>query len=358
MGDVCACDATNICPKHPNLCKRYVCTASGRCEAQNKPNRITKCPDPKNNPCTRDYCQDGVCVHPPKPDGTDCGAGKRCLRGQCLAPECTPGQQCRAATCAELVLTKRATCRANGTCPSKFEVNCDDGIACTVDSCDAANNRCVNTPEDFGCKAPRICDPQAGGCRCPDDLPDQCLARCVDTQNDANFCGSCDRRCQTQAPETCGETGTCADGQCFKYSRKTTCGTSTGANDTTVEIGRCDGNGACVMSQESCFPGHLCIDGACKFPCTQDEHCVSDRWCATEFRGFCSGKQANGAPCDRPRQCASGFCTNGVCCEGDCNDNIACTADTCDSTGTCVHTADSGLCELGQTCDPQQGGCV
>jgi len=40
---------------------------------------------------------------------------------------------------------------------------------------------------------------------------------------------------------------------------------------------------------------------------------------------------------------------------GDCDDEIACTRDLCLITGECTHVPDSGLCNIGDTCDPGSG---
>jgi hypothetical protein len=46
--------------------------------------------------------------------------------------------------------------------------NCDDGIACTSDSCNVNTNQCVHTPNDSACPADSYCDPTKG---CVANLP-------------------------------------------------------------------------------------------------------------------------------------------------------------------------------------------
>ncbi|HEY2516803.1 MAG TPA: hypothetical protein VGI39_38295, partial [Polyangiaceae bacterium] len=43
--------------------------------------------------------------------------------------------------------------------PTSKPMNCDDGIACTNDSCDATKNACVHVPDDANCPASSYCDP-------------------------------------------------------------------------------------------------------------------------------------------------------------------------------------------------------
>jgi len=49
---------------------------------------------------------------------------------------------------------------AGGFCvPSGKPMNCDDGVPCTSDSCDATSNKCVHTPTDQSCPDGEYCDP-------------------------------------------------------------------------------------------------------------------------------------------------------------------------------------------------------
>jgi len=58
---------------------------------------------------------------------------------------------------------------AGGFCvPTGQPMNCDDGIACTTDSCDANTNACVHTPNDSACPNGEYCDPTQN---CVQELP-------------------------------------------------------------------------------------------------------------------------------------------------------------------------------------------
>ncbi len=52
--------------------------------------------------------------------------------------------------------------------PTGKPMNCDDGISCTSDSCDATSSQCVHTPNDAACPAGAYCDPKAN---CVASLP-------------------------------------------------------------------------------------------------------------------------------------------------------------------------------------------
>ncbi len=70
--------------------------------------------------------------------------------------------------------------------------------------------------------------------------------------------------------------------------------------------------------------------------------------------------------CERNADCADGNecngierCVRGACVAGtpiDCDDDLACTDDSC-SDGMCLHEPDDGLCDVGETCD-RDDGCV
>src|SRR5262249_40500533 len=89
---------------HPNPCNGVETCRSGACVAGTPLN----CDDA--NPCTADACNPMAgCQHTPAANGTACGAGNACTLGD--------------------------TCQA-GVCAGGAAVNCDDGDACTTDTCD------------------------------------------------------------------------------------------------------------------------------------------------------------------------------------------------------------------------------
>jgi hypothetical protein len=73
------------------------------------------------NPCTRDTCEEGTgaCLSEPEPDGLPCDSGDPC--------------------------TEAETCRSGGCSGSPLV--CDDGLFCTVDSCDPATGGCLYLEE-------------------------------------------------------------------------------------------------------------------------------------------------------------------------------------------------------------------
>jgi hypothetical protein len=121
--------------------------------------------------------------------------------------------------------------------------------------------------------------------------------------------------CTRQAPQSCGQDGTCNGlGGCAKHRAGTSCGQASCSGGGLVPASSCDGNGACLAgSPITCNPA-ICESGACKVVCTSDTDCVSPRTCNN---GSC-GPRPLGVECTENGQCKSGFCADGVCCDNAC----------------------------------------
>lgn len=124
------------------------------------------------NPCTVTTCSNNVCSSIAKAEGTSCSDDNFC-NGE---------EVCSAGAC------------VSGTAPT-----CDDGIACTDDTC--TNNQCVNTSNNGLCDNGQFCD-------------------------GAEICTSAG--CQAGTPPDCGS-GTCDEAN-------DVCVVNPGCVDVTVEI--------------------------------------------------------------------------------------------------------------------------
>lgn len=138
-----------------------VCTATDACH-------IAGACDPAN----------GTCSNPPAPDGTTCSDGTACTRtdscraGACVGSNpvvCTATDQCHVAgtcdsstgTCSNPAAPDGTTCTDGngctptdachtGICIGAGSLNCDDGDACTTDSCDSTTGGCRHDPAGCG----------------------------------------------------------------------------------------------------------------------------------------------------------------------------------------------------------------
>ncbi len=215
-------------------------------------------------------------------DGIACTLDSCGVSGRCeplpLDELCMPGETCAVGV----------GCRAGQSCTSTAE--CDDGIACTVEQC-VAGGSCRITPLDARCTAPTpVCDPAMGcvadsGCS-TDGECDDAIACTLDA------CGV-DRRCVHDPIDA-----RCAMGE------------------------RCGGSG--------CFTPRPCTTAA---DCQDDDFCNGAEVCMPEF---------GCAPAATPRACA---------------DTDACTMDRCDAAaGMCVFECDRSRPEC--MCPTPGGSCT
>ena len=199
------------------------------------------------------------------------------------------GVSCRSGECA---------LAADGCAPgfSHCSASSDDG--CETDLSRASN--CGNCGKT--CATSEKCAPAGGSfvCAnsCPSTAPQVCGGACVNTTTDSQNCGGCNIRCSKACiGDTCAE----------------------------------------------CTPGtDLCV-GAIHSRCSDAGKWVPD--------GGSQCKAQNGASCNVPSECQSGYCVSGVCCNTACAGNcMSCAqADTGKSNGSCAPitagiTAPAGQC--------------
>jgi hypothetical protein len=242
------------------------------------------------------------------------------------------------------------------------DADCDDGSACTDDSCDAGI--CVNT--DNYDPAVDCCDPVDGTLTLIDDgndcTTDVCDPATGDVTHDPVPNGTpCDDGMFCVVDEFCTD-GVCSGGDSYDCS----------ALDGPCRQGVCDEDlNACVA--QAINEGQPCDDGLF---CTDDETCAAgectggvphdctalDDQCnvgvCNEDTDQCEAQPANeGQPCDDGLCCnVNEICTAGTCGGGsprDCGDGIDCTADTCDeglAPDCCVNTLVPAYCLIDNVC--------
>jgi hypothetical protein len=175
------------------------------------------------NECTVDACDpvSFLCTHAPLGDGESCGSNP-CAPGACQGDVCVPGtpvpgcvpchtnddcedgSACTIDTCNELGRCEREgseggtcddgdPCTLNDRCTNDVcagtPLTCDDGVACTADFCDSGT--CVNQAESSSCAAPSECatsecapdDPDADRRGCVTRSADFELAECTEDDN-------------------------------------------------------------------------------------------------------------------------------------------------------------------------------
>src|SRR5688572_11889136 len=286
------------------------------------------------------------------------------------AASCNDGLPCTMDSCDVLA----------GTCSSV--AGCNDGNPCTSDVCGATG--CVYTPltgtpcaDGDLCTASESCS--AGTCvgqpvvcddanECTDDI---CLSHtgCIFAPRDCSDGDECTRdACQPGVG--CVSTAiTCVDG-----SLCTTDGCDPAVGCTYVPIG-CDDGNACtgdtchpllgcqtppivcndenICTDDSCDPATGCIFAPNTLTCDDVNPCTENDVCGG---GTCAGTLIS---CDDADACTADACDPATGCGHtaiDCDDTDPCTTDTCDSAIGCQNAAcdDANLC-TNDVCDTGVG---
>jgi fibro-slime domain-containing protein len=129
------------------------------------------------NPCTNDYCLNGVIYNVPMncDDGRNC-TDDSCVAGQCLnVPiQCPSEDKCRPGHCDEA---------RGGVCVYE-EVNCDTGLKCLIGTCNPDTGVCVRTH--------RLCDDgnvcSVDSCSEQSDSPDGCVYEFIPGCAETTYC--------------------------------------------------------------------------------------------------------------------------------------------------------------------------
>ena len=197
------------------------CTESDACAAGKCTGEAKKCDD--SDACTVDSCKDGKCETAPATDAP-CDDSDKCTtddkcddKGKCngAAKDCDDGNKCSIDTCADGVCSSGAVqegpcedgdlcttgdkCEKDGTgklvCKAGDVKKCDDGVECTVDSCDK-DKGCVTVIDD---KLEKACYPG-------DDKfkgVGECTIGAQKCQQDGTL-GACEGAALPAAKDTCG----------------------------------------------------------------------------------------------------------------------------------------------------------
>ena len=365
-GDVCTTG---------DVCHAQVCTGQG----------LLACDDA--NPCTADSCDalqgclhasvDGECD-----DGNACTPLDACAGGFCAGTGlldcndqdpctndwCDPASGCvhkfSSAPCSDDNVCTTGDICAGGECLGTGTLGCDDGNACTDDSCDPQSG-CVHSPNQGACDDQNPCTAN-----------DQCvvgvckglgLTDCNDqdpcTNDWCDFQEGC-LHMLNQAPcddgDACTAEDHCADGLC--------------ASGIPID---CDDDNVCT--DDSCDPAFGCHyvdnDALCddSNPCTADDACASGKCLATQLTDCTDGNDCtddfcdplsgcvhadNALPCDDGDACTvTDLCDAGACAGSgvpDCDDGDVCTSDGCEPDSGCVHLPVTPCCGDGALEDPEE----
>lgn len=365
---VCGEQAGFSCPTDNNVCHAPTCDASMSC-AQ-KPLTGNACPDA--NLCNgTETCQNGVCSGLGTPK--DCDDKNPCTiddcdpkTGACIntpqgGASCDDGNLCNGI----------GICNAIGACVVNPSPSCDDGEICTTDSCDP-------TPVTGGCKHANntvVCtdaDPCTTGDKCGGG---KCVGGTQTKCDDGNACtaDSCKAGVGCQfVPLTdtvCSDGNDCSTGDhCEAGACKATGGTICAVPNNSCKTSKCDGTtgGQCVVVNDDtakcrtdlCHDFSQCSGGVC--PAGEPVSCDDGNPCTTdgcEPATGCTHVADDAATCTDADLCTDTACKKGKCVAID----AQCDAfDDCHIAGTC--NPKSGFCDSppapsGTECDSGSGKC-
>ncbi|MBM4353341.1 MAG: hypothetical protein FJ109_06010 [Deltaproteobacteria bacterium] len=378
------CDPAGGCQHFPNgksCSDGNVCTTGDLCnEGACVPSGELPCDD--GNPCTDDTCIAAAgCQHVsnqgPCDDGNACTTGDACTAGQCKPTGiafCDDGNACTADSCQPAngcfhqpmggscsdgnPCTIGDQCEL-GACKPGIPMACDDGNACTDDSC--VQGKCIHAPNQAVCDDGNAC---TKGDACSQGA---CAYVALTDCNDDNTCTSdiCDplKGCLhllNSAP--CDDGSACTTGDLCKLGQ--CAGTATlSCNDfNPCTDDSCDPKTGCVFKANSaqCNDGNLCTSG----DLCQEGKCVSGEAVACDDANVCTTDACdpktgctfvhNTNPCSDGSACtAADACQDGKCVPGPqitCNDGNSCTDDSCNAGAGCQFVPNSAPCDDGNVC--------
>jgi hypothetical protein len=297
----------------PEVCSPSMPGADARGCAAGAP--ITCTPDAFA--CTIEACDEAAAACRSTPDSSSCTSGNVCTATSGdPASGCTPGRTCTtSAECDDGNVCNGAETCGGGICRSGTNLSCNDGVGCTLDSCDPTMG-CQHVTSDAICDDHLVC-------------------------NGIEMCNAT-LGCQAGAPLVCSDAFGCTADSCSEAAG----GCLHVPNDTLCSDGQlCNGAETCVIgagcqagAPPSCSDGIACTLDACSSGANACTHTPMDALCSNG--SFCDGVES----CSATLGCVAGTPVN-------CNDGLACSTDTCvEATMACDHTYDSSLCSSGNVC--------
>ncbi len=368
--------------------------------------------------CTADSCDDAQgCLHTPvdavcKDDmfcnGVEfCDPTFGCLAG--TLADCSDGIECTIDECEEIadecihtsddpVCDNGTFCDGSESCDALLGCSlgslpsCDDGVACTADSCDSLSDACAHSPGDASCDDGQFCNgveacvlvvgcasgvapSQDDGVGCTLDSCDESSDTILHSANDLScddglFCNgseTCDAEldCQPGTPPAGSDGVACTVDSCdesidaFLHTPDdTACNDDLSCNGAET----CDAEQGCLAGQPpDCDDAIACTLDACNEDIDACSHALNDDLCHDGNQ--CTDEQCvtgqgcvstpNSSPCDDGNECTSNDqCAQGVCAGVGmtCDDGNPCTTDSCDLVAGCGHTPNALACDDANAC--------
>jgi len=293
---------------------------------------------------------------------------------------------CASVTCVSGECSYSLVVNDFGYCERTYvpDIQCDDGIGYTTDSCNPFSQRCIHLydgripvtcVDDFGC-------PGYSGIPCKSQ---HCVSGFCQTVDDCQIyqcpsmaCNNATGLCMPTGFSGCGDGDVCTTNYCNMTTH--TCVTVLAetcdqcANRTCVDHNLCtiDGcdpdDGQCyhISKQQTCLDLDPCTDDVClpqTGQCSYPPNCTGTSGCSSS-QCSCNGTCVlEGNACDDGNECTVDTCLGGETCvhswisgccvtDSNCTDANQCTQDTCNTvTHVCSHTAIPSCCIIDSQCN-------
>ena len=338
--DADACTQLDTCQAGACVgAKAVTCAASDDCHVDGE------C-DPETGECSVAKAEDGA----PCDDGQACTAADVCRDGSCggEAVTCDDGLSCSIDSCDK----KSGACAADmSACTCVKDADCDDGNACNgQETCGAAKlcqaGAAVVCATSSDACLNNVCVAETGACE-PEPVSDGAVCDDADACTTSDTCQA--GVCKGAEPVVCAPLSQChLAGTCDKI-------TGACSNPEKPKNSSCNDGNACTAT-DTCQAGG-CV-GSALVSCSAADQCHDVGVCDTGT-GICSKPtKLNGVKCNDANPCTSGdACQDGACTP---TAQVTCTAsDSCHTVGSCdvksgacsnPAKADGTSCSDGLTC--------
>ena len=243
-----------------------------------------------------------------------------------------------------------------GDCQPGILSEYDDGISCTIDNCDEINDIVTHTADNelcqdgLYCNGAEICDPvndcQAGTAVDVDDGILCTVDSCDEGEDVSDDLGQVvyDTNECTCEPETqevdCNDNNACTDDVCVDFACSNNNNNANICDDEFwCTIGDRCYEGSCISDSKPVDDGVSCTTDSCDEVNDAIVHNPDDSLCDDGL--YCNGFES----CDVINDCQLGVAPS-------IDDGVGCTIDNCDEgSDTIINTPSNNLCENGLYCD-------
>ncbi|MBR9691135.1 hypothetical protein GOV08_05640, partial [Candidatus Woesearchaeota archaeon] len=246
------------------------------------------------------------------------------------------------------------TCDIVNDCESGTPPTTNDGVGCTVDGCDEVNDEIIHLPDDNLCLNGLYCDGaefcdivndcQVGSSITCDDGLSCSIDTCDEGINTIDNIGSCDfdiSSCTCLINSDCDDGNPCTDDIC---NAQLECENNNDNSNTCDDGFFCTVNdrcfsGTCISDTISVDDGVSCTVDSCDEVNDEVDHVADNNFCDNTL--YCDGVET----CDVVNDCQAGI-------NVDCNDGVSCTSDSCiESSDSCMNDPQDSICDNSLFCD-------